>query len=132
MKQYRKKRIGLRYRKQSKSYFPKKTAYQRKEEVTSEDFYERAGIWAEFGKIICISVAYFTNNKQERNLRVTSFSGDNEKQILLDFKKLLDTHFNKSYHVLCAHNGKEFVGEYTADPDLFPEDNQLKINFGDV
>jgi len=42
-------------------------------------------------------------------LRVTSFSGDNEKQILLDFKELLDTHFNKSYHVLCAHNGKELV-----------------------
>ena len=94
--------------------FSKKTAYQRKEEVTSEDFYERAGIWAEFGKIICISVAYFTNNKQERNLRVTSFSGDNEKQILLDFKKLLDTHFNKSYHVLCAHNGKEFDFPYIA------------------
>jgi len=89
--------------------FSKKTAYQRKEEVTSEYFYERAGIWAEFGKIICISVAYFTNNKQERNLRVTSFSGDNEEQILLDFKKLLDTHFNKSYHVLCAHNDKELV-----------------------
>jgi uncharacterized protein YprB with RNaseH-like and TPR domain len=114
LKQYRKKRIGLRYRKQSKSYFPKKTAYQRKEEVTSEDFYERAGIWAEFGKIICISVAYFTNNKNERNLRVTSFSGDHEKQILLDFKQLLDTHFNKSYHVLCAHNGKEFDFPYIA------------------
>ena len=94
--------------------FSKKTAYQRKEEVSAEDFYERAGIWAEFGKIICISVAYFTNNKQERNLRVTSFSGDNEEQILLDFKKLLDTHFNKSYHVLCAHNGKEFDFPYIA------------------
>lgn len=88
--------------------FSKKTAYQRKEEITPEEFYERAGIWAEFGKIICISVAYFTNQLKERNLRVTSFSGDNEEQILIDFKQLLDTHFNKSYHVLCAHNGKEF------------------------
>lgn len=88
--------------------FSKKTAYQRKEEITPEEFYERAGIWAEFGKIICISVAYFTNHLKERNLRVTSFSGDNEEQILIDFKQLLDTHFNKSYHVLCAHNGKEF------------------------
>ena len=94
--------------------FAKKTAYQRKEAITPEDFYERAGIWAEFGKIICISVAYFTNNKQERNLRVTSFSGDNEKQILLDFKELLDAHFNKSYHILCAHNGKEFDFPYIA------------------
>ena len=94
--------------------FSKKTAYQRKEEITPEDFYERAGIWAEFGKIICISVAYFTNVTQERNLRVTSFSGDNEKQILIDFKQLLETHFNKPYHVLCAHNGKEFDFPYIA------------------
>ena len=94
--------------------FAKKTAYQRKEDITAKDFYERAGIWAEFGKIICISVAYFTSNKEERNLRVTSFSGDDEKQLLIDFKKLLDTHFNKTYHVLCAHNGKEFDFPYIA------------------
>lgn len=88
--------------------YAKKTAYQRKDEVTPEDFYERAGIWAEFGKIICISVAYFTENKGEKVLRVTSFSGDNEKQILLDFKTLIKDHFNKPRHLLCAHNGKEF------------------------
>lgn len=94
--------------------FSKKTAYQRKEEFSAENFYERAGIWAEFGKIICISVAYFNSNMQERNLRVTSFSGNDEKELLIDFKKLLDTHFNKAYHVLCAHNGKEFDFPYIA------------------
>ena len=94
--------------------FSKKTAYQRKEDISAENFYERAGIWAEFGKIICISVAYFTSNMQERNLRVTSFSGNDEKELLIDFKKLLDTHFNKANHVLCAHNGKEFDFPYIA------------------
>jgi len=94
--------------------FTKKTAYQRKEEISAEDFYERAGIWAEFGKIICISVAYFTEKDSQRNLRVTSFSGDDEKQILVDFKKLLEMHFNKVFHVLCAHNGKEFDFPYIA------------------
>jgi uncharacterized protein YprB with RNaseH-like and TPR domain len=94
--------------------FSKKTAYQRKDEITSEDFYERAGIWAEFGKIICISVAYFTNKGEQRNLRVTSFYGDDEKQLLLDFKSLLDTHFNKAKKILCAHNGKEFDFPYIA------------------
>ena len=88
--------------------YAKKTAYQRKDEITPEDFYERAGIWAEFGKIICISVAYFTENKGKKVLRVTSFSGDNEKQILLDFRTLIKDHFNKPRHLLCAHNGKEF------------------------
>ena len=36
------------------TYFGEKTAYQRKEDQTPEEFYEKAGIWAEFGKIICI------------------------------------------------------------------------------
>lgn len=84
-----------------------KTQYQRKDDIAAEDFYERAGIWAEFGKIICISVGYFVTNNSERQFRVTSFSGE-EYQILIEFKTLLDHHFYKSYHLLCAHNGKEF------------------------
>jgi uncharacterized protein YprB with RNaseH-like and TPR domain len=88
--------------------FASKTSYQRKEEFTPETFYERAGIWAEFGKIVCVSVAYFVDNKEEKQLRVTSFYGDDEQQILIDFKELLDKHFSKKNNVLCAHNGKEF------------------------
>ena len=41
-----------------------KSKYQRKEDYSPEDFYDRAGIWAEFGKIICISVGYFTEVAQ--------------------------------------------------------------------
>ncbi|MAY89407.1 MAG: 3'-5' exonuclease [Pseudooceanicola sp.] len=84
-----------------------KTKYQRKEEFTAEEFYDRAGIWAEFGKIICLSVGYFKIQGENRNFRTTSFSGE-EKEILKEFKTLLETHFNKPQHVLCAHNGKEF------------------------
>ncbi|MBL4605673.1 MAG: 3'-5' exonuclease [Flavobacteriaceae bacterium] len=98
----------------NKELFNKKTAYQRKEEISAEEFYEKAGIWAEFGKIICISVAYFTRKEKQRNLRVTSFYGDDENRLLIDFKALLDTHFNKESHVLCAHNGKEFDFPYIA------------------
>ncbi|WP_372746233.1 3'-5' exonuclease, partial [Lutibacter sp.] len=88
--------------------FSLKTQYQRKEDITAEDFYERAGIWAEFGKIICISVGYFVNfNSENRSFRVTSFIGD-EVTILEDFKDLLRNHFNKAHHLLCGHNGKEF------------------------
>jgi len=94
--------------------FALKTQYQRKEEITPEDFYERAGIWAEFGKIVCISVGYFTNfNAANRKFRVTSFYGD-EVKILTDFKNLLTDHFNKPQHLLCAHNGKEFDFPYIA------------------
>ena len=84
-----------------------KTQYQRKDEVSAEDFYERAGIWAEFGKIITISVGYFVNKGDIRNFRVTSFWGD-EKKILNDFSNLLNTNFNGTQHILCGHNAKEF------------------------
>ena len=84
-----------------------KTEYQRRDEFTAEEFYERAGIWAEFGKIVCISVGYFKIEDEKRNFRTTTFSGT-EKELLLQFKKLLSEHYNKPQHVLCAHNGKEF------------------------
>lgn len=93
--------------------FDLKTQYQRKEEYTPEEFYERAGIWAEFGKIICISVGYFIIKGDIRNFRVTSFYGE-ERKILVDFSNLLETHFNQPQHVLCGHNTKEFDFPYIA------------------
>jgi hypothetical protein len=104
--------------------FALKTQYQRKEEITPTDFYERAGIWAEFGKIVCISVGYFVNfNSQNRIFRVTSFFGE-EAKILNDFKNLLDKHYQKPQHVLCAHNGKEFDFPYIARRMII---NQIKL-----
>lgn len=89
-----------------------KTRYQRKEEFTPQEFYDRAGIWAEFGKIICISVGYFVHRKS-REFRVRSFIGT-ETIILTDFAALLSEHFSGNKHVLCAHNGKEFDFPYIA------------------
>lgn len=90
-----------------KELWAHKTQYQRKEEFSAEDFYDRAGIWAEFGKIVCISVGYFTIKSDIRNFRVTSFFGD-ETKILNDFVNLLNNHFFLPQHVLCGHNAKEF------------------------
>ncbi|TXE08506.1 3'-5' exonuclease [Gelidibacter salicanalis] len=89
-----------------------KSKYQRAD-ISAEEFYERAGIWAEFGKIVCISVGYFKFQGTLRSFRVTSFSGD-EHQILKDFKNLILSHFNQTKHLLCAHNGKEFDFPYIA------------------
>lgn len=91
----------------SKLLWEEKTKYQRKEDYSAEEFYDRAGIWAEFGKIVCISVGYFVIKGDIRNFRVTSFHGE-ELKILKEFFSLLETHFNKAHHLLCAHNGKEF------------------------
>ena len=97
----------------SKLLWKQKTKYQRKDEFTPEEFYDRAGIWAEFGKIVCISVGYFVFKEAIRNFRVTTFQGE-EDSILKEFKILLETHYNKPYHLLCAHNGKEFDFPYIA------------------
>lgn len=99
--------------KEKQKLFSDKTAYQRKEDISVEDFYQRAGIWAEFGKIVCISVGYFTKISNQKQFRVTSFIGQ-ERKILDDFKNLLEKHFNKPEHLLCAHNGKEFDFPYIA------------------
>ncbi len=90
-----------------------KSRYQRQDEYTAEEFYDRAGIWAEFGKIICISVGYFKLDGDIRRFRVTSFYGD-EITLLKEFKNLVITHFSSSNHLLCAHNGKEFDFPYIA------------------
>jgi len=90
-----------------------KSKYQRKDEFTASEFYHRAGIWAEFGKIICISVGYFKIEGNARTFRVTSFQGG-ESKLLKEFKNLLITHFSSSRHLLCAHNGKEFDFPYIA------------------
>ncbi len=96
-----------------KELWEQKSKYQRKDEFTAEEFYERAGIWAEFGKVITISVGYFNISGDQRNYRVTSFHGE-EPKLLNDFKSLLDTHFNSPKHLLCGHNGKEFDFPYIA------------------
>jgi uncharacterized protein YprB with RNaseH-like and TPR domain len=90
-----------------------KTKYQRKEDVTPEAFYDRAGIWAEFGKIICISVGYFVNRTKGQQFRTRSFTGG-EKELLEEFAHLLNEHFSKRNHLMCAHNGKEFDFPYIA------------------
>lgn len=90
-----------------------KSAYQRKDDFTAEEFYHRAGIWAEFGKIVCISVGYFVFKGETRNFRVTSYY-DDEIKLLKAFKNLLIEHFGQTKHLLCAHNGKEFDFPYIA------------------
>ncbi|MGB3144445.1 MAG: 3'-5' exonuclease [Maribacter sp.] len=97
----------------TQSLWEHKSQYQRKDEISAEEFYERAGIWAEFGKIICISVGYFTFKGENRSFRLTTFQGE-ESKLLLEFKQLLNSHFSHPKNVLCAHNGKEFDFPYIA------------------
>lgn len=71
----------------------------------AESYHIYAGIYAEFGKIICISAGMFRNDK----FYVKSYSGKDEKELLTEFASLLNEHFNVSgKHFLVGHNIKEF------------------------
>lgn len=104
-----------------KELWAQKTQHQRKEETAAE-YYPRAGIWAEFGKIICISVGIFTKENGITGLRVKSFAGDDECKLLGDFIALLSK--QPVSLTLCAHNGKEFDFPYLCRRTLI---NQLCI-----
>ena len=91
---------------------------------TAESLYPRAGIYAEFGKIVCISVVWFVIENSKRNLKVNSFYSADETNLLLKFSELLKNQFNKSSHLLCAHNGKEFDFPYLCRRMLL---NKIKI-----
>lgn len=87
---------------------------------STEKHYKKAGIYAEFAKIVCISVGFFNN----RTFRLKSYCGDEEKQILKDFSELLNKYYNQKEHLLCAHNGKEFDFPFIARRMLI---NGLKL-----
>ena len=72
---------------------------------TPDTIYRQAGIYAEFGKVICISCGYFSS---DRKLRIKSFAGDDERVLLVEFAEMLSKFFCKNDRQLCAHNGKEF------------------------
>ncbi|MBD3904978.1 3'-5' exonuclease [Chryseobacterium sp. Ch-15] len=82
----------------------KKTRFQRKDEISAEDYYEKAGIMAEFGKIICITIGMLEKNE---TLRIKSFADDDEKKMLTEFGELFNSPRLRDV-ILCAHNGKEF------------------------
>lgn len=86
---------------------------KREGKISDEDLYhERAGIYAEFGKIICIAVGKFCDHESgELGLRTKIYSGHDEKALLLEFKAMLDK-LDSSTLRFCAHNGKEFDYPY--------------------
>lgn len=77
-----------------------------------EAYQRRSSIFAEFGKIICISVGFLHETSTGRQIRMKSFYHDDEETLLLQFKRLLDEHYNTPYHLLCGHNAKEFDFPY--------------------
>ena len=93
----------------------KKSMLLEKEAVLPEDsFAERAGIYAEFGKIVCIGLGYFIRNQeasetgQVYSLKVKSLNSHDEKEILLQFAQVCNKFFRNDQKLFCGHNIREF------------------------
>lgn len=102
----------------------KKSTYFRTDDQNAADVYERAGIYAEFGKIICISAGVIIQKNGERYYRVKSFHDPEEKKLLASFNEMLQKFTSNPGKKLCAHNGQEFDYPYIARRSLI---NGLKI-----
>jgi len=97
-----------------KNLWDKKSKHFRSPDQTAMDVYEKAGIYSEFGKIICISVGLI-KGKNPLCFRLKSFYGDGEKTVLSDFSAMLSKFsITNKEALLCAHNGKEFDYPYMA------------------
>jgi DNA polymerase elongation subunit (family B) len=83
-----------------------------KQPQTPADIYNRAAIYAEFGKIICISCGIVAGSGAGKKISLKSFYGNDEKALLSDFCDLLRKWAADSQKYLCAHNGKEFDFPY--------------------
>ena len=83
------------------------------EEITEEEaattYTEKSAIFAEFGKIICISVGFISRDKDKSlKIRLKSYANDDEKILLQDFCELLHQYYKPDTHYICGHNIKEF------------------------
>ncbi|MFY0598264.1 MAG: 3'-5' exonuclease [Cyclobacteriaceae bacterium] len=97
------------------SHWERKASFLRNEDELSveEMFASRAGIYAEFGKVIVVAVGIFQELKNgDLGIRVKSFANDDEKELLKTVKDFLEKKFDPESLKLCGHNGKEFDFPY--------------------
>lgn len=92
-------------------FWTRKSRHWRKDQEANE-VYERAGIYAEFGKIVCVTIGTLQEEDETPVFLLKSFYGHDEKQLLLDFKKSVTKFCSRKNRLLCAHNGKEFDYPY--------------------
>lgn len=89
--------------------FELKNARYKTETNTFEQVYsEKAGIYAEFGKIVCISVGFVRSTATGRMIYIKSFAHEDEETLLRQFVRLLEDNYNTPDKRLCGHNSKEF------------------------
>ena len=81
---------------------------QQRDNLSPDELYEKAGIYAEFGKVVCISMGFVLQKEGETQIRVKSIANENEKILLQEYIDLLNSYYDSPDFLFCAHNGKEF------------------------
>jgi DNA polymerase elongation subunit (family B) len=92
----------------------RKASWIKRDEGVSDEqlFHQKAAIYAEFGKVVCIGVGILRENeKGEPVLRLKAYAGHDEKELLTNFCLMLEK-LNTTTTKLCAHNGREFDFPY--------------------
>ena len=110
-----------------KELWDKKSKFlQERDGLTPEETYEKAGIYAEFSKVVCISMGFITQKDGEEQVRIKSIFSKDEKELLQEFINLLDSYYSSPEYMLCAHNGKEFDIPFLCRRILI---NEMKLPF---
>lgn len=94
----------------------KKAAYFMKNDPTKsagEYFENKAAIFSEFGRVVCISFGFLHGHESDLQFKVKSFADKDERKVLSDFAAFLDKHYDElPRQKLCGHNIKEFDVPY--------------------
>jgi predicted PolB exonuclease-like 3'-5' exonuclease len=86
-----------------KKHWDKKALKLKKnDDEEQQTTYRQAGIYSEFGKIICISIGVIVN--ETKKIRVKSFADHDEKKLLSEFAALVSLKPRN----FCGHNINEF------------------------
>lgn len=96
--------------KQKIGYMARRDDREWEEDDFARSYKDRAAIYAEFGKVIVISAGIITQTDDNiLNLRIKSFYGDEERNVLESFASILHKNFHDpNMNVLCGHNIREF------------------------
>jgi len=86
----------------------KNQRYKTDDKTFDQVYDEKAGIYAEFGKIVCISVGFVRSTTIGRTIHIKSFTHEDEETLLRQFARLLEDSYNAPNKLLCGHNSKEF------------------------
>jgi DNA polymerase elongation subunit (family B) len=82
--------------------------FKKENEDVNEFYFNRAGIYAEFGKVICVCCGYFLNKGTGYQLKIKTFKNHDEKALLIEFSELLNKLIQHKIYHLCGHNVREF------------------------